>query len=187
MLTLVNAILDTSRLESGRMPIDPVPVVLHDLVSDVLVQLSVLAEEKNLYLQQDVSSTLPPVLADATLIERVLVNLIGNGVKFTPNGGVIRVEARTVADPGAQSGNEPEVHISVFNSGSYIAPELRERLFQRYATGHDDESGSGLGLAFCRLAVDAHGGRIWVESELGSGTKFVFALPVAREAEPQGR
>jgi signal transduction histidine kinase len=176
MLALVNAILDTSRLESGRMPINIVSISLRDLVCSVLAELAVLAEEKNLYLEENVPSTLPPVLADVTLIERVLVNLIGNGVKFTPNGGVIRVEARTVMASETQDDRQPEMHISVFNSGSSISPELQGRLFQRFATGQSSESGSGLGLAFCKLAVEAHGGRIWVESESESGTTFVFTL-----------
>ncbi|MBN1581008.1 MAG: PAS domain-containing protein [Anaerolineae bacterium] len=182
MLSLVNAILDTSRLESGRMPINIVSSALRDIVCSVLAELKVLAEEKNLYLEENVPATLPHVLADVTLIERVLVNLIGNGVKFTPNGGVIRIEAKAVPalegqDGQRPEGQRPEMHISVFNSGSFITPELRGRLFQRFATGQDQASGSGLGLAFCKLAVEAHGGRIWVESEPESGTAFVFTLP----------
>jgi signal transduction histidine kinase len=106
------------------------------------------------------------------LVERVLQNLVGNAIKFTPPGGVIRLTAAvTAADPDMLT-------VSVSNTGSSVPPEIQQRLFQKFVRGDHKEHGSGLGLAFCRLAVEAHGGRIWAESDPGQTTTFHFTLPL---------
>jgi signal transduction histidine kinase len=115
---------------------------------------------------------------DNEIIGRVLQNLLGNAIKFTPPGGKIEMTARPPETTASTL-----LWVAVSNSGPGIPPEIQDRLFQKFVTGRQEESGSGLGLAFCRLAVEAHGGRIWVESEPGQLTTFQFTLPIRRNQE----
>ncbi|MBN2003704.1 MAG: PAS domain S-box protein [Anaerolineae bacterium] len=171
LLNLVNAILDVSRLESGKMPLERAYVVPNHLVTHALETFAPLIEEKNITLGIDVPLTLPPVWVDTRLVERVLQNLVGNALKFTPEGGAIRIFA-------AQDEQYPaHIQVAVNDTGPGISPELRPRLFQKFVTGQVAGRGSGLGLAFCKLVIETHGERIWAESEVGKGTTFTFTLP----------
>jgi signal transduction histidine kinase len=192
MVELVNAILDVSRLENERMPLNPAPVSLAVLVSDTLRMQSPLATASSLEVTADIPETLPLVWADAELIARVLQNLVGNAIKFTPPGGRVRVEARQSAGQLRQqealvSTDPLHVDVSVIDDGPGIPPELQGKLFQKFVVGEQKERGSGLGLALCKLAVEAHGGRIWVESEVGKGTTFTFTLPIAHSEGTVGK
>ena len=175
MMQLVNAILDVNRLESGRMPVNLAAVTVSDLLREILLAQTTIAREKNLQLDSDLPSGLPPVQADVALMERVLQNLIGNAVKFTPEGGCVRVAAAVPAELA----EPPTVLISIRDNGPGIPLEIQSQLFQKFVTGGQQEHGSGLGLAFCKLAIEAHGQRIWVESMAGEGTTFRFTLAVA--------
>jgi signal transduction histidine kinase len=170
MLELVRAILDISRLESRQMPLDQTLVSLGDLVTDVLDSQLPLAVDKGLHLESDVPPALPPVWADAGLIERVLQNLISNAIKFTPFGGEVRVMVRDGA------GEQSRLLVSISDTGSGIPLEIQERLFQKFVTGTQQGRGSGLGLAFCKMVIEAHGERIWVEDTSENGTTFAFTL-----------
>ena len=172
MLGLVNAILDVSRLESGQMPVSRAPLQLHTLAQDVVRLQLPLAQEKHLALENRVLAGLPLVSADAGLIRRVLENLLGNAVKFTSDHGCVQLSA--AAEP-----NQDYLVVTVRDNGPGLTPETKAGLFQKFVTGRHSERGSGLGLAFCKLAVEAHGGRIWVESEPGHGAAFFFTLPLA--------
>ncbi len=171
MTTLVNAILDVSRLETKQMPVERRTFALAPLVAETIKTEAVLADKKGLTLENAIA---PEVLiwADSNLIGRVLQNLIDNAIKFTPAGGRVRVASHVL--PGHDT-----FAVSVSDTGIGIPPELHDRLFQKFVTGQHVERGSGLGLAFCRLAVEAHGGRIWMESEPGQGATFTFILPEA--------
>jgi signal transduction histidine kinase len=187
MSKLVDSILDVSRLESGQMPLERAPVWLDEFIAGILRGQSLLAAQKKLRLESDVPPMLPPAWADSRLLERTLENLIGNAIKFTPAGGRVRVAAQTVGhEDNGQGAQASEVSVSVSDDGPGIAPDLQGRLFQKFVTGRQHESGSGLGLTFCKLAVEAHGGHIWVESEPGQGTTFTFTLPIA-QVNPTGK
>jgi PAS domain S-box-containing protein len=174
MLDLIDTILDISRLEHGQMPLEYESFSLADLAAESLRLQAPLAGPRRLSLENAVPTALPPAWADPKLIRRVLQNLIGNAIKFVPQGGFIRVTAH----------EEPASHsllICVSDNGSGIPVEIQGRLFQAFVTGSTQKRGSGLGLAFCRLVVEAHGGHIWAESEPGQGTVFKFTLPFDHE------
>jgi len=177
MLALVNGILDVSRLESGSMPLNRAPVEISSLIAETLRAQAPLAAEKELHLESNVAPGLPPAWVDAELIGRVLQNLAGNAIKFTPPGGMICLGVR-----GSESSGRSVLLVSVSDNGPGIPDEIRSRLFQRFVAGPQEEHGGGLGLAFCKVAVEAHGEHIWVESTPGKGATFTFSLPICSNA-----
>jgi PAS domain S-box-containing protein len=179
MLKLVQAILEISRLESRQMLLDHTLVSLADLVANVLALQSPLASDKDLHLGSDVPPDLPPAWADAGLIERVLQNLVDNAIKFTPSGGVVRVAAQVDTDDTGRS----RILVSVSDTGPGIPLKLQERLFQKFVTGEQRGRGSGLGLAFCRMVIEAHDERLWVADTSENGTTFSFTLPLPATME----
>lgn len=170
MLDLVNGILNISRLETGHMPVNRQPLEMTTLVREVLDAQRSLAAEKQIVLENGLPQTEAAVDADPGLIARVLQNLVGNAVKFTPPGGSIGVQVETIAE---------SVRVTVNDSGPGVPPEIEKQLFNKFVRGEQRERGSGLGLAFCRMAVEAHQGEIWYEGRPGKGARFVFSLPVA--------
>ncbi len=178
MARLVNAILDVSRLESGQMPIESREVDLRELVDQLLRAQSAIAAQKALDLKADIPADLPRAWADPDLLYRVLENLVGNAVKFTPSGRDVRVGAHAEDGPGSR------LLVSVTDTGEGIPLKIRERLFQKFVAGDQDGRGSGLGLAFCRLVLEAHGQRLWVESTGEQGTTFCFSLATAAPPPP---
>jgi PAS domain S-box-containing protein len=168
ILTLVNAILDIGQLESGRLQIHPEPVRLADLLAPLKHYLALSGREELLQLQ--VPEALPPMHADRLFVERVLRNLLDNALKFTPTDGRIRISARA---------REGEIEVECYNNGPPIPREVEGRLFEKFVRGDQQNQGYGLGLAFCRLAIEAHGGRIWAENHPEVGVSFFFTLPVA--------
>jgi signal transduction histidine kinase len=176
---LVDMILDINRLESGQMPITFRSVGLSGLVDEVLNLQRPLAEEEQIRLEKEVPLSLPNVLIDVSLIERVLQNLLDNALKTTPAGrGVIRVEARSASTDGGR-----RVLVSVVDNGPGIPADIRDHMFQKFTTSEGQRRrGTGLGLAFCRMALDAHEEGIWVaQSAPGVGTTITFSLPIALE------
>jgi signal transduction histidine kinase len=173
---MVDQILEIGRLESGEMPLSLTAVALPDLVDSLLNAQMPRAATKQLTLINDLPAVLPSVWADAGLLERILKNLIHNAVKFTPDGGEVRISAESFADSQT---NEPVLHISVTDTGPGISEELLPNIFNRFVTGSHVASGSGLGLAFCKMSLIAHGQDIWVNNNPETGATFTFSLPVA--------
>ncbi|GAB4538716.1 MAG: hypothetical protein Kow0063_26860 [Anaerolineae bacterium] len=173
-LRLIGAILDVHRLEEGRMPLELQPVALDDVIELCLDEVYPLLTMHRLTATMEIPDALPPVQADYTTLQRVIGNLLDNAIKFTPAGGHITVRARRLAD---------EVQLSVSDTGYGIPVEQQERIFEKFAQAgiraEGQRAGVGLGLTFCKLAIEAHGGRIWVESAEGSGTTFHFVLPLS--------
>lgn len=174
MLGLVNTIMDISRLESRQMPLRWTAFHLHEMIAEAFRLQTPLTEEKHVQLIYDRPPEFPLLWADADLVARILQNLIGNALKFIQVRGLIRVAA--ALEP--QTEYNPMARITVWDNGPGIASDIRENLFQKFVTGRQNASGSGIGLSFCQLAVQAHGGRIWVESEPGQGAAFHFTLPI---------
>jgi signal transduction histidine kinase len=179
---LVDQLLELSRLESGDVPLRREPVSLRSLVSRVLSEIAVTRLRHDVELAHDVPDDLPPIYADAERVHQVLFNLLDNAVRFTPSGGRIRVTA---------SSRNGSVDVAVHDTGPGIAPEHLPRLFERFyrvdTARSRDEGGTGIGLAIARSVVEAHGGRIWAESEPGKGSTFTFELPVAASPRHETR
>ncbi|MCB9421585.1 MAG: PAS domain-containing sensor histidine kinase [Ardenticatenaceae bacterium] len=175
-LQLVDKILEIGRLESGELPLALTAFPLHEMVEHVLTAQMPRAVNKHLQLINEVSDSLPLVWADAELIERVLKNLVDNSIKFTPVGGVIRVTAVTTTN---EQTNETGLLVSVIDNGPGIPTAVQPQIFEQFVTGNQIESGSGLGLAFCKMALAAHGQTIGLNSQQGQGTTFTFSLAVS--------
>ncbi len=172
VLALINDILDVSRLESGVLPLERERVDVLALVAEAVDLQGPQARDKGLRVDHDVAPGLPAAWVDPGLVSRVMQNLLGNAIKFTPPGGAVRVVVRTDA------AEADRLRVSVADTGPGIPADVRRRLFEKFVTGQQAERGTGLGLAFCRLVVEAHGGSIWAED--GSpGTVFQFTLPAA--------
>jgi PAS domain S-box-containing protein len=176
MGVVIKDLVDTSRIEGGQVHLEKESVNLETFVWSLL-QSSREGIDVNRLITQ-IPQNLPPISADPDRLERILLNLLGNALKFSPPESKVVIQARKVGD---------EIKISVTDQGKGISPEDCSRLFKRFSQvkGAQASSGVGLGLYICRLLVEAHGGRIWVESTLGQGSTFHFTLPVA-EVAPVG-
>ncbi|MBM3268157.1 MAG: hypothetical protein FJZ01_10965 [Candidatus Sericytochromatia bacterium] len=170
---LLEDLLDLYRLEAGKLDLALKPLDVPGLVREAVDQITPVAREKGLTVAQAVQAELPPVVGDRAKLSRVMSNLLSNAVKYTFEGEV-RVEVEVT---------EPTITVRVRDTGLGIDPEEAAGLFQPFvrtkATAHI--KGCGLGLAFCRQMVEAHGGKIWVDSEPGKGSSFNFSLPVTAE------
>jgi signal transduction histidine kinase len=185
LLRMVNDLLDISKMEEGSLRLEYGEPAPGTLIEDAVRQVASLAREKNLTLLREVAADVPGFRADEEKLQRVLVNLLGNAVKFTPVGGRITVSARP-----DESGKE--ILFSVQDTGEGIPKDAFGRIFEKFGQVESRRQrkmmSTGLGLTFCKMAVEAHGGRIWVESELGKGSTFLFTVPLApaSEAAPAG-
>ena len=171
LLYLVNELLDVSKLESGNMTLQPSEFQVAPVVEEALELTGVLAGRDEQLVEREYSNDFQ-VRADEDLLRRVLSNLLSNAVKFTPSDGRIGVGAKT---------GDNEVLFWVRDEGDGVPPEYRDKIFEKFGQVESRQEGrklsTGLGLTFCKLAVEAHGGRIWIESEAGRGSTFFFTLP----------
>jgi signal transduction histidine kinase len=167
---LTNSLLDISRLESGQKIGNLFSTSPRLLARDAIDAVEHLAENKNQSIDITIPENVPYPQVEADMIRRVLINLLENSIKFTPPGGHITI--------GAEASG-PWVMMWVQDDGPGIPPEDQERIFNKFTRLNVAEGtkGIGLGLAYCRLAIEAHGGRIWVESKPGEGARFYFLLP----------
>lgn len=173
---MVRDLLEASRAESGKLRIEPRCVAIEELIRQAVAMMQPVAHEKQVGLEVGVDTRIPFVHGDPGRILEVLINLIENGIKFTPQGGSVTVQACLVQ-------TDPEfVYISVADTGCGIAPEARalvfERLYQNPNAEDNNRKGLGLGLFIAKELVTLHGGRIWVASEPGHGSTFSFTLPL---------
>lgn len=172
---MIQDLLDVANIEAGKLSVEQRPELVEDLLAHATPMFESMTSERGLRLRIETPGSLPPVAADEGRILQVLGNLVGNAAKFTETGGEVVVRAEPQGD---------HVLVSVSDSGSGIPADQHELIFQRY--WHDRRSsrrrGSGLGLAISRGIIEAHGGRIWVESDVGRGSTFYFTLPVSAES-----
>jgi signal transduction histidine kinase len=167
---LIEDLLDFAKIETGNLRIDPRPTYLADWLGDAAETLRPLAAQKAIHLVVDKVPDTCKLKCDRARITQVIYNLIGNSLKFTPEGGEVRVEAACHAT---------ELWLSVKDTGKGIPEGAMPYLFQRYYQPEETKrQGTGLGLSIAKGIVEAHGGRIWAESAVGKGSTFTFTLPL---------
>jgi signal transduction histidine kinase len=174
LLSLINDILDLSKIEAGRMELELTDFHLPTALDNALTLVRERAGRRNINLQMSVDERLGEVRADERKIRQVVLNLLSNAIKFTPEGGRIEV--------GAVPRDE-FVEVSVSDTGVGIAPQDQEAVFEEFrqvGTAEKKAEGTGLGLTLCRKFIELHGGRIWVKSQVGMGSTFTFTIPVRR-------
>jgi len=176
MEVLIADLLDFAGIQSGTFSFVVSTDSLSQVVMPVIDRMRALAEAKRQTLQVDFPSSLPLVAVDAQRVGQVVSNLVSNAIKFTPEEGTIRVSARQ---------RDRQIVVSVADTGPGIPQEYLSKIFDRFWRGPGTkQKGSGLGLSIAKGIVEAHGGTIWAESQLGEGSSFFFTLPLApREME----
>jgi signal transduction histidine kinase len=173
----INDLLDVAKMEATRMEIEPTSLKISSVVQDVVTLFKLKAEEKNINLEAKIPSELPEAFADSERIRQVLINLVSNSLKFTPGGGSVNITAETMKEtPGY-------IQIRVSDTGMGIPPEDLDKIFDKFQQIKEAREkvegakGTGLGLFIVKNIVELHGGKVWVRSELGKGTTFIFTLP----------
>ncbi|MFA5026517.1 MAG: ATP-binding protein, partial [Candidatus Methylomirabilota bacterium] len=197
---LLGDLLDLSNIELERTSLHPRPLVLPEIIRQVATTFAQQAEQKGVRLQTRLPEALPPVLADRDRLVQILVNLVDNAVKYTPAGGEVTVSARALgaAEPPLFPKTQPPppasepaagrcwVEIAVLDNGIGIPrkelPRITERFYRVDKARSRDLGGTGLGLSIVKHLVQAHGGSLAIESDLGKGTEVRFVLPVAADA-----
>ena len=178
MIALIGDILDVSKLEEGKLTLELEEVDLVEIAGEIVERLRPVALQHSVMVDFEPAAPTLRVTVDPRRLEQVLMNLLGNALKFTPPGGRIGV---TVGRDG------DAVQVVVSDSGPGIAPDEMPLLFEKFsqtsAAKFARGPGTGLGLVICRYLVEAHGGRIWAESEPGHGSRFIFRLPAASATE----
>ncbi len=179
MHQLINSILDIGRLETGQAILDTRPTHLIPLLYDVIEFIKPQTDIRGIDITTSFAPNLPQVEIDADMISRVVLNLLENANKFTPMGGSIQVTANV---------RGTDVEVKVIDNGPGISPEQIPSIFEKFTRIkiEDGPEGTGLGLAFCKLAIETHGGQIWAESKVGKGTTFHFTLPLHHPSSANG-
>lgn len=191
LIRLVNDLHDLSQIEAGRIALQMAPVAPSEVVHHAFERIQPQAEAHHITVTVDACDDVPLMLVDVGRIDQVLLNLLHNAVKFTPDGGQITISAAFLALPSSAPlpAGIPHDHpagdwvmIGVSDTGMGIPPEHVTRIFERFYKvdqARTRGSGTGLGLAIARHLIEGHGGRIWVESTVGSGTTFFCTVPTA--------
>jgi len=185
LLTLINDVLDISRIESGRMELDVKPVNVKDLIDETISALDPLLDKKGLVLETAFDEELPLAHADPDRVRQVVTNLVDNAIKFTSEG---RITVRTKAsEMGLGKDRRPKfVEVCISDTGSGIRKRDLNRLFDKFkpldTLATSQYKGAGLGLSICKGLIEMQDGEIWVKSEYGKGSTFCFTLPLEAEA-----
>jgi signal transduction histidine kinase len=172
LLSLINDILDLSKVEAGRMELEVTDFDLPSAIDNALILVRERASRRGIRLGRAIDNRVAMIRGDERKVKQVLLNLLSNALKFTPEGGRIDVRAAI---------NDGMAEISVADTGVGIAPEDQEAIFEEFrqvGTADKKVEGTGLGLALSRKFIELHGGRIWVQSQPGKGSTFTFTLPI---------
>ncbi|OGP93165.1 MAG: hypothetical protein A2156_08405 [Deltaproteobacteria bacterium RBG_16_48_10] len=173
LIELVNSLLDLSKMEAGMMTYNFEKGSLIPLIERAMIEIVPLIESKKIHLERKGFEALTPLRMDSERVLQVLRNLIGNAVKFTPEGGRVTISGRQV---------NQAVEVSVTDTGPGIPPEKLTTIFDKYqqvgGAGSYRMKGTGLGLSIAKHVISSHGGRVWAESKPGEGSAFIFVLPV---------
>jgi two-component system, sensor histidine kinase and response regulator len=182
LLGMVNDLLDVNKMEAGEIALERAELLPEEAAGEALALVQTLADQKDIRVERDIAPDLPRLNADRDLLRRILVNLLGNALKFTPRDGTVTLSLHREE----QESGEPSVVFTVRDTGEGIPRESFTRIFEKFGQVESRKEGrkmsTGLGLTFCKMAVEAHGGHIWVESELGQGSAFFVSLPAESPA-----
>jgi signal transduction histidine kinase/GGDEF domain-containing protein len=177
LTNILNSLLDLSRIESGKIELKFEELDLRGSIEFILSSLKPQTDGKSIQFKMEIQEELSPVYGDREKLEQILTNLVGNAIKFTPEGGEISVSAKPFEE-------ESMVAISVKDSGIGIPEDQLDKIFEKFHQVENSlrrsTTGTGLGLAITKGLVEAHHGKIWVESEVGKGSTFTFTLPVSK-------
>ena len=173
MERLIESLLDVAKMESNNIELKPVLLSLPDMLRDIVLQSKIALEKRFIDVSLVIADDLPLITGDEDKIGRVIANLVDNAIKYMPNKGVLTLTAQV---------QQNDVRVCVADTGPGVPEKDREHIFERFAQVQGDSlkrHGFGLGLAFCRLAIEAHHGSIWAESgDNGIGSRFCFTLPI---------
>lgn len=177
LVTLIDDLLDFSRIESGRVGLDIRTIQMETIIHDVADMISLICKQKNLHLTIEIEPNVGYVLGDKNRLTQIIANLASNACRYTPEGGRIKISLKSFSG---------RMRIDVSDTGIGISPENQEKIFHRFYRAADSTvssvAGTGLGLSIAKMLVEMHGGRIWVESELGKGSTFSVLLPIQSKA-----
>ena len=191
MLELINDLLDFSKYEAGNVSLEKSPSSLPSIVDKVCRQMDLQFRQKNITIKREVAGEVPSAWLDGRKIEQVVMNLLSNSLKFTPNGGTVRISI-AAGQEVTQDGSPPRqvVRLTIADTGVGISAAEIPLLFDRYkqlsSSRKTKQKGTGLGLAICKLIVEAHEGSIAVTSELDKGTSLTITLPIAVVSQQKG-
>ncbi|NDJ35899.1 MAG: GAF domain-containing protein, partial [Chloroflexi bacterium] len=183
LLHMVNDLLDLSRMSDGRLVVDASPTPIADLFDEAALELSPISQELNVMVQVEVPDDLPAAYADRGMVERVVLNLLDNALKYTDPGTLVTMRA---SQPDEHDGH---LLIEIIDQGPGVPDDFKAVIFDRFKQipgRRGRRHSAGIGLAFCRLAVEAHGGRIWVEDNPEGGSIFSFTLPTDKAPARNG-
>lgn len=190
---MIDDLLDLSKMEAGMMSYNFIPADIRPILANGLAEVGLLAEKKGLQIKSEVTDSLPLVWMDINKIQQVVDNLLSNAIKYTPPGEKIAVKAELYQPPSADGKDIIEgrfLRVSVSDTGIGIPPEFQARIFDKFQEikqeGIPGTKGTGLGLSIARHIIQAHGGRIWVESAPRKGSTFTFILPLERKMQAGG-
>jgi two-component system cell cycle sensor histidine kinase PleC len=176
LLTLINDILDLAKIEAGRMTLHETDLDVHVLVSECLTLMAGRAQAGWITLHADVPAVCPKLRADERALKQILLNLVSNAVKFTPPEGKVTVSACSQSDGS--------LALTVVDDGMGIAENDQKRVFENFGQGRHDvvtaDKGTGLGLPIVKGLVEAHGGRVTLQSAVGEGTRVTIYMPASR-------
>ncbi|EKD27735.1 MAG: Sensor protein [uncultured bacterium] len=171
---MINSILDINRMEDDNIKLKYRNFNLHETVNEVATQMKVIADKEKKILTLEADESHLDISADRDIIKRIIINLLYNAFKFTPSGGFICIKTYFKQ-------NEDSFYVQIKDNGTGIPEEYVDKIFDKFVQVEENKPkkmlGHGLGLAFCKLAVEAHGGKIWAKSELGKGSTFTFTIP----------
>lgn len=169
LLTLINDILDIAKLEAGKLDVALEQTNLREMGTHVIEAAQGISQRKQITFEFSFDESMNPINADKKLVERVITNLIGNAVKFTPDEGHIILEIKN---------EDNNIRVAVIDNGEGIPPDYIDKVFDKFKqVAGQRKGGTGLGLTICKYVVESHRGKIWVESKLGMGSKFIFTIP----------
>ncbi len=175
ILKMITEMLDISRMEENKLVLRRQPFHISELIQAAVNELSVMMMKSGVTSRTMITENVPNIQADKDLISRVVANLVHNAIKHSHRDGLIEIVSSYLPESNA-------LEVSIRDQGEGIAPEYTDKIFEKFAQADLKKLGlktdRGLGLTFCKLAIEAHGGRIWVESEMGRGSEFKFHLPV---------